>query len=838
MKISPQNFALQFCALIFTLPFFAFAQTPTNPPQDLFQRGLQQYGREEYEEALTTFQKALAQAKQNSLAKQITQATKRISDCLYALGQYEAALESYRQTLVLQEKETDKTSEADTWVRIGNSQYALGDLDEAVDNFRQALTLAKQQHIALTSAEALSGIGLVFYAQNDFQPALDHYYQSLNFFASAGEKGGMIQALQNIGNANLRLGNFRLAFDAFQNARFLLQEAHLTDEEHEILLAIGLVHAAQASYPLALAAYQKVVEYFLPKNNLQPVAMALYRIGLVKGAEQNWSEALRFAEQAANAASQIENNETLWRAQFEIGRAQLNLKQPAKTQQAWLQAVATVEKMRTQLRGNDIDSALDRVLPYTALASFLIEQNQTIESFNFAERAKAQFLWSILQGNRTRITKTMTMLEIETEKNLRHEAATIVLRLDRAKRNNSDENLQRRLKEQLQKTRADLVVFINRMYVRHPQLKIYRGEAAPVKVDEIGAFVPDDKRALLEFLVTDSETYLYVFTREAKTNVRASLELNVYKLGLTAAELTDRVLRWRQQIAHPEENFQALARELYDLLLAPAQEQLAGKTALTIVPDGILWALPFAALQPKENEFLLAERTLNFAGSFSALREMNKSARNRKPSAAASLLAIAPTELSHEFLTTLKLNAPQTDETSLQALQNIYGATHSKLFLADTAHATNFQAVASSASVLHIAAPTVINNFRPLYSYNLFAPTDTTKLKTGFFPAWKLTQMNLRADLTVFSESTVFPVDRKQGVGLTGMNWAGFVAGSPAVIVSQWQSSGSWQEFHQRYKATASPSQSLQQTMLKLSQTEVTKHPFYWAGFLAMGASK
>src|SRR5207245_1492983 len=42
--------------------------------------------------------------------------------------------------------------------------------------------------------------------------------------------------------------------------------------------------------------------------------------------------------------------------------------------------------------------------------------------------------------------------------------------------------------------------------------------------------------------------------------------------------------------------YQAKARELYDLLLAPAAKQLAGKKRLLVCPDGPLWGLPFQAL--------------------------------------------------------------------------------------------------------------------------------------------------------------------------------------------------------------------------------------------------
>jgi tetratricopeptide (TPR) repeat protein len=798
----------------------------------LLDNGEALYAQQEYEEALVVFRKAFAAAQQPPNRNAILAATRNISNCLYALGNYEQALESYLQTKQYQQQVGDAVGIADTWLRLGNCHYALGDLDEAIDHYKQSFELAKETKTALVMAESLSSIGLAYFVQGENKLALDHYYQSLNHYATAGDKDGIAQALQSVGNANFRLQNYKLAFEAFQNARFLLLEAGRMDDANEVLLAIGLVHFAQKSYGFAMEAYQKALTHFEAINNKSLIALALYRIGLVKYAEDNFAEALSFAERAVMFATQAEAAETLWRAQFEIGRAQLRLTQADKAKQAWLQSVATIEKMRANLRGNDTDSAVERTAPFIGLVELLVEENNPVEAFNYAERAKAQVLWGILQGSRHRITKTLTPAEAEREQRLRREAMILSARLDRAKRKNAGEAVVQRLREQLQKARTDLTTLTNQLFVRHPQLKVYRGEAPPTKAGEAYSLLSDPKRALLEFVVTEHQVLLFVLT---KTPKQTQLDLNTYKLDAT--QLQERVLQFREQITSKSEDYPAMARKLFDRLLKPAQAQLAGKTVLTIVPDGILWALPFAALQPSDNRFWIEDCALSYAGSVSALREMNKLARTHLATTAPSLLAIAPTGLDAALLEKLKLAPSPNAETAASQWQQLYGA-RGKLQFGNDAREANVQPAIGAHSIVHFAAPALVNNYRPLYSFVVLTPADATKPKSGLLPLWKLTNLNLKAEWLALPDTVVLPVERRSGSGIAGVSWVSYVAGSSGTLLSHWQTDNTeWlTTLHQQLK-TRAPN-AMQQATIKLLQRPEFRHPAHWASFALVGASK
>ncbi len=77
---------------------------------------------------------------------------------------------------------------------------------------------------------------------------------------------------------------------------------------------------------------------------------------------------------------------------------------------------------------------------------------------------------------------------------------------------------------------------------------------------------------------------------------------------------------------------------------------------------------------------------------------------------------------------------------------------------------------------------------------------------------------------------------------MIGLTWALFIAGVPTTVVSQWQVESESTEqlmvgLHRRLAATpaASPAEALRASAASLLASDRYRHPFYWAGFIAVG---
>ena len=220
------------------------------------------------------------------------------------------------------------------------------------------------------------------------------------------------------------------------------------------------------------------------------------------------------------------------------------------------------------------------------------------------------------------------------------------------------------------------------------------------------------------------------------------------------------------------------------------------------------------------------------------MRETTRLARTRPAPTAPSLLAIAPTSLDAMWLDKLKLMPSPSAEQTAQSWQQLYGVTRGKLQIGPDAREPNVQTASSTSSIVHFAAPTLINNYRPLYSFVTLSPADATKPKTGLLPLWKLTNWNLRAELLALPDAVVLPAERRSGNGFTGVAWASYVAGSSGLLASQWPAENTeWlTTLHQQLR-TRTPN-ALQQATMKLLQRPEFRHPVHWAGFAWLGTGK
>ncbi|MGH9882256.1 MAG: CHAT domain-containing protein, partial [Pyrinomonadaceae bacterium] len=405
------------------------------------------------------------------------------------------------------------------------------------------------------------------------------------------------------------------------------------------------------------------------------------------------------------------------------------------------------------------------------------------------------------------------------------------------------------LRKRLQKARLDLEAFQTSLYGAHPELKARRGEIRPIGLEEAHEMLPDARSALLEFVVTEGKTYLFTLTKSQRSQ---TADLKVYVLPIKQKELSERVERFRQQLARRDLEFKQSAISLYDVLLRPAREQLLNKTTLVLVPDSALWDLPFQALQSAPDRYLIEDYGLSYAPSLTVLREMSK-LRKRKAgdrTSSTTLLAMGNPALASETVDSLKLvhrdeklgPLPHA-ELEVKTLGELYGVRQSKVYVGQEAREDRIKAEAGKFRVLHLATHGILNDVSPMYSQIVLAQSAPNE--DGLLEAWEIMKLDLKANLVVLSACETGRGRIGAGEGMIGLSWALFVAGSPAAVVSQWKVESAsttrlMLEFHRNLqpkikKSQISTAQALQGAAVKMLGSADYRHPFYWAGFVVVG---
>jgi CHAT domain-containing protein len=317
----------------------------------------------------------------------------------------------------------------------------------------------------------------------------------------------------------------------------------------------------------------------------------------------------------------------------------------------------------------------------------------------------------------------------------------------------------------------------------------------------------------------------------------------LYDLNIKPKDLAGRVQKLNQRIANNDIEFDAQARDLYSLLVAPAGQQLQGKTRLVIVPDDVLWETPFQALRSADGRFLIQNAAISYAPSLTVLREIVKAGHHRPRST--TLLAMGNPKLagqtisqSKNVLMSASFEPLPEAERLVNGLGQMYGAK-ARVYVGAEAKEERLKAESTNYSIMQLATHGVINNASPMYSHVVLAQSKEAQ-DDGLLEAWEIMQLDLKTDLAILSACETARGRIGAGEGVIGLAWALFVAGCPTTVVSQWKvESSSTTElmlaFHRSLQSGGSKSESLRQAALKLMADKRYAHPFYWAGFIVVG---
>lgn len=819
------------------------------------------YMQGDYSQAAQYYQKSLKSFVASNNTGGVISALGGAANSFYYEGKYDEAFENYQKNLEIQQELKDYSGMAASLQGMGNVARARGDFAMALDSYLKSLTAAEESDVKVPTATTLGNIGLVRAMQGQAAAAHDYLRKSLAEFETTGDKVGMARMLAHTGNLHYSQGNYDAALESYRQSFVLREGMNDKTGQANLWLGIGTVLLAQKQFAPALEHYQKALAVFESGGNKDAAADALTKIADVYLAQSDFSQALTTSERAIALAKQIDS-EVLWYAQTLAGKAQRSLNETETARQSFAEAMKIIESSNSQItaEGGGGRSAL---LPYLSVIELSIDSNRLAEAFEYTERARVRALLDLLARTSTRITNGLSPAELSEERKLVGEVTSLKLQLDREGQARAfDKARHEALSTRFHQAQANYESFRNRLYSDHPQVKVNRGELAPLKIDQARALIGDHQTALLEYIGTETNVYLFVLTLDQTSRPRirntiasneSQVVLKVYPLNTQSGVLVDLVSRFHQGLAGKNEAVQSESRALYDLLLKPAEEQLAKKTKLVIVPDGILWRLPFESLQTAENRYVIDEASVAYVPSLSSLRELRKIADSSRTKTAA-LLAFGNPSQSKDQLRGLAVTYGEKEiqissgpDVEIQRMKAAFGDPKSRVFLGPDASEQKVRSETSPFRMRYFGAPVVLDGASPMYSSIVLG--SGSDHDDGLLHSWEVMNLRAPAGLVVMSEASTM----SEGVGsfgnaATAMFWSWFVAGSPATVINRWQvePSGKTQlltELAVRLRMRSgqsvnSKAEALRESALTLRRSREFQHPYYWSGFALIGSGK
>jgi CHAT domain-containing protein len=360
----------------------------------------------------------------------------------------------------------------------------------------------------------------------------------------------------------------------------------------------------------------------------------------------------------------------------------------------------------------------------------------------------------------------------------------------------------------------------------------------PLGLAAVEAGLADDA-LLLQYAVGDSASLLWIVQDTGSELVQLP----------GRAELSRRVRALRDAIAQPGSADQILlreARQLYRMLLDPAERAIRSTADLIIVPDDVLFELPFEVLLEADPEEGAEWSRQPFFGRRKApvLCPSSTIYLELKTRAGADydrqLLALGdadydgldrelePLPFTRQEVTRIGSELRETDQIVL---------------LGDRATEPELKHALASGStrVVHLATHGLVDPAEPSRSciaLGAAAPDD------GYLYSLEILTLPLQSPMVVLSacESALGRLER--GEGVVGLTRSFLAAGAQGVIASLWPvSDASTAELMRRFydglwSGRESAARALRNARIGLMESADWGHPYFWSAFVVVGTER
>lgn len=740
---------------------------------------------------------------------------------LRALSRLREARDEGEESVRLFQEANDQEGAARAMINLSATLKDMGQWEQVVKYCERAAQLGESLHSQAVLVAALKMLSDVYMAQHDFALSLS-YLERIPRPPPANARDW-----RDAGTLDSRLGALYMQLNRPEAQQVLergLREAREgNDAGNQAWILARLGQLNEDKQPeIALDGYRQAAEIYRQLGSPIQEVSALEFLARLHTHLNEPQKAAEAAERAVTQARKAGTPIFLGGALDELGRAYRDLGRRKEAEQAFQESVKWTEVQRAEISGGQTNGASflnGRESPYSSLMDLRAGDGDALEAIRLSEQVRARWLLDAMAEGKVDPQQGLSPEEKQKEQSLAREAARWNAQL-------SLPNPPAGAKDAFDKAARDLDSYRSDLYTRHAHLKARQAEPEVLTATSLQALVPDAGSLLIEYAFSERGSWIFTISRGSGT----SAVVNATPLRVKQEELAARVEKFRNALATRDLSYKAQARQLYIDLLDPIQTELKGRTIVGIVPDGVLWNLPFQALQSDDGQYLIEHAALYYGPSFTSLKETATAPASNFKLKPLLAFGAGSNELPHA-------------SEEVHALAQFYGPTAITL-TGDQASEERWKQDAQSARVLHVATHGVLNHANPMFSFVQLAKSGA---EDGMLEAREILNTNLHAELMVLSACETGRGELIGGEGLVGMSWAAMTAGIPTVVVSQWKvdSASTTQlmvAFHRGIAREAmrpgpirGKAEALRRAEIELIHTAGYQHPFYWAGFDMLG---
>jgi CHAT domain-containing protein/tetratricopeptide (TPR) repeat protein len=832
--------------------------------RSLFYIGRSHYFLSDYRTALPFLERALAVSREAGERSFEAEVLRGIGRLHKQQGTYPDGLRACEQSIVLFDTLGQPREAARTWMTVGAIRDLMGEYQHALAAYEKAraglqdrkddeyytlfneiaityTNLGRYEDalaanlIALEGRERLgdayfigishSNIGDAYFALGQYERAIEHYEQCFKLCGQAGEKRSVAVALGQLAQAWMAAGDPRRALGYAERELELTREIRTEHLESVALRHIGDAYASLGDLDESLRHQQLALEMSREAGALADQAATLASIVDLRLRLDQAVEARTLAAQCLNLARQTRSPELEWQAHALLARAARAGGDTNGAVDHLYASVGIIDSVRGRVRTDSgkIGYLDSRQAVYHELADVLHERGRHSDALEIAEAARGRAFSDLLAAQR---------LELEPDAAASLAAIREAEAFLRAQEQNAaaDEPLDARTAQTRAATEAQLAGKLRALRSEQPELASLIA-VEPVGAREIAAIAARLDATFVEFLVTERRLLIWVIRPSGEIAAKA------VSLGRGALREKVRALHERmngltaQELRQPDAIRGQLA-ELYRWVIAPVADQLPREAneLVYVIPHDALLLVPFSALIDETGDYVVKRHTLASVPAANVLRYTATKLQHVVSAGRPHLLALADPEPPQDAA----LEALPGARREVEQLGRRFPTDRRLTLMGERATEANAKRLSPGQTIVHFAVHGLIRDDRPWESALILTPGDG---EDGYFKVPEIFGLDLRADLVTLSGCST-GLGRISGDGIVGLSRALIYAGSPSVLVSQWDVSDvSTAYLMERFYAamTAGDGKARSLRTAQLATLKRYPHPALWAAFTLVG---
>jgi hypothetical protein len=352
----------------------------------------------------------------------------------------------------------------------------------------------------------------------------------------------------------------------------------------------------------------------------------------------------------------------------------------------------------------------------------------------------------------------------------------------------------------------------------------------PVGLRELQLDVLEPGELFLDFVAGEGITYLFAISRDS---------CRVVELPGEFSRFAERVSVYRNFLGRrpPGQvssgvDVERMGESIGSAILGEVQDLVRVSSALIVSPSGFYGGVPFGALflpgKDGAAHAVIESRTIHRVPSATVLAWLRSKAPVETPPGNA-VLAIAP----------VREDGLQGAVREVDTIRRRYAGVRLQTGMSDAV----LQRSAESFGVIHVAAHIEVNDEKPWHSGILVGASDEGDefQADPFLRAGEIASLRMPSRLTVLSGCESAMGRQKVGEGVAGLTAAFLSAGVNSVVATLWRVDDAvtatlMERFYRGLADGIPVAAALRRAQLETRADPHTGHPFYWAGFVVVGA--